>query len=80
MLKKNYIFKKKKKRKNIFFLKKEEVQKLGWPWPKWGDPTTPFWPMGWLEPPLRLVWGWFNHPHGQGGGPTTPKRPKKRER
>jgi hypothetical protein len=33
-----------------------------------------FWPRGWLR-----GWGWLNHPYGQGGGPATPKRPKKRK-
>jgi hypothetical protein len=27
----------------------------------------------------RLVWGWSNHPHAQAGGPTTPKRQKKKK-
>jgi hypothetical protein len=34
-----------------------------------------FWPMGVWSHPLRPVWGWSNHPHGQGVGPANPKSP-----
>jgi hypothetical protein len=33
-----------------------------------------------LEPPPRPIWGWSNHPHGQGGGPATPKSPPKKKK
>jgi hypothetical protein len=58
------FLKKKKKRKK----KKENIKKKGG-----GERNR-----GWLEPPPRPVWGWSNHPHGQGGGPATPKSPKKK--
>jgi hypothetical protein len=62
------IFLKKKKKKN-----KVALAKMGWP-------SHPIFGQGVAGPPLRLVWGWFNHPHGQGGGPTTSKRPKKKKK
>jgi hypothetical protein len=34
----------------------------------------------WLEPPPRSVWRWSNHPHGQGGGPATPRSPQKKKK
>jgi hypothetical protein len=65
------------------------LAKMGWPTkrrklgshplPKGGGRTTPFLAKWWLEPPLRPVWWWSNHPHGQEGGPATPKRPKKKK-
>jgi hypothetical protein len=48
-------------------------------WPRGLAPATPFLAKGWLEPPLRPVWGWSNHPHGQRGGPATPKAKKKKK-
>jgi hypothetical protein len=76
-LKKEYIKKKKKEER------KKERRKS---WPKMGlsghpifgkgVATTPFLAKGWLEP----VWGWSNHPHGQGDGLATLKRQKKKKR
>jgi hypothetical protein len=48
--------------KLLFFFKKKKREEEGGGGGNWG----------WLEPPHGL----FNHPHGQGNGLATPKRPK----
>jgi hypothetical protein len=53
---------------------------VGWLGQKWGGPTTPFLAKGWLEPPLRPVWGWSNHPMAKGVVRPPPKAQKKKKK
>jgi hypothetical protein len=65
-----------KKKKRIKKRKKKKMKIWGHPLgQKWGGLAK-----GWLEPPPRLVWGWPDHPLGQGGGSATPKGPKKKKK
>jgi hypothetical protein len=78
-----FFFLKEIKRRKLKNKNKKGGNRGGWnhPLPKSGVAGPPrFWPRGGFGHPIPAVWGWPKPPQAFGGGPATPKGPKKKKK